>query len=72
MNTNAKSSVKESEMVACLKCGTLNEMRFGVCYRCGSILSNQSHSEAQSVFASELPDWDIEPPYVVVRRKRKK
>lgn len=29
------------------------------------------YQEPESVFAEGLPDWDIEPPQVVVRRKRK-
>ena len=31
----------------------------------------QEYEESESVFAEGLPSWDIEPPQVMVRRKRK-
>ena len=31
----------------------------------------EKYTEPESVFAEGLPSWDIEPPQVMVRRKRK-
>lgn len=36
-----------------------------------SAASTEKYVEPESVFAEGLPSWDIEPPQVVVRRKRR-
>lgn len=33
--------------------------------------SYEEYEESESIFAEGLPDWDMVPPQVVVRRKRK-
>lgn len=71
INTNSSDVVKGKKMAACPKCGTLNDMHYGVCFRCGSALNSQDSDEPKSAFASGLPEWDIEPPHVMVRRKRR-
>lgn len=71
MNTNFSGFIKGKKVTACPKCGTLNDMHYGVCFRCGSVLNGQDSDESKSVFASGLPEWDIEPPQVMVRRKRR-
>lgn len=58
--------------VPCPKCTTLNEIRFGVCFRCGAILPRKIYEERRDAFAEGLPAWDIEPPQVIVRRTKRK
>jgi len=77
---------KPMAMVKCGSCGTANNAGDSFCQKCGQQIKrrqedNQTEQNAAPTttvvyveppvaFASGLPKWNIEPPAVVVRRRR--
>lgn len=77
---NFINSVASGSQMECPKCGTVNEAGSNFCSTCGTVLewsapkvqpkTIEKYIEPESVFAKGLPAWSIEPPQVVVRRRR--
>lgn len=62
----------------CPACGKSNAAYRKACGFCGAALSSappeapvQEEEEPLSAFAQGLPDWDLEPPQILVRRRRR-
>ncbi|MEY8428128.1 hypothetical protein AALA00_10515 [Lachnospiraceae bacterium 46-15] len=80
---NFINSVGGGQQVPCPGCGALNKADSRFCITCGTPMQQMTASSAAqpvpvaepeevSVFAEGLPSWDIVPPQVVVRRKKKR
>lgn len=73
--TDLIHNVVSDKKITCPNCGTMNNSDAGFCVSCGvalritKVVSNL-YGDTKSIFAEGLPDWDIEPPQVMVRRKR--
>lgn len=71
---NMIHAVVANEKTVCPKCQSLNETGALYCASCGLDFKEMEKSVQayldKSVFAEGLPDWSIEPPQVVIRRKR--
>lgn len=85
MDAKAKAdfihSVAGGQKIPCPNCNQFNEAGSLFCVSCGKKLGEEKVSktvpdlpeepEISSAFAQGLPAWDIVPPQVVVRRKKR-
>lgn len=68
------STIIAEKKITCPKCETLNDADARYCLSCGLTLMEKGKTivyEDKCIFAEGLPDWSIEPPQVVVRRKHR-
>ncbi len=80
---NFINSVATGDVIPCPKCGANNAQDRKVCSTCGAALrfedltstfqkvkiDDLENSEPNAVFAQGLPEWNIEPPHIMVRRR---
>ena len=67
--------VTTDDKIPCQKCGTINDAKAKFFSSCGqSLLKENTMATVEvdrCIFAEGLPEWSIEPPQVVIRRKRR-
>lgn len=73
-----KNSLANAPKAKCPACGKDNAAYRKACGFCGAALKTsapsddlaQAGDESVSAFAQGLPAWDLEPPQLLVRRRR--
>ena len=72
-NAAFASAAEEERKISCPACGCTNTEKARFCTSCGAALKTEAGNPSVQVspFAQGLPEWNIEPPQVLVRRRPK-